>query len=539
MIKARILIVEDEIIVGRDIASHLEEMGYDVAGITANGEQALQLLKEGMHLDLVLMDIHLAGEIDGVDTAQKVRDEYQIPVVFLTVHTDAVTFQRAKKTEPYGYIYKPFEARDLATSIEIALYKHQAEQKIRKSESLHRRILQSAMDAFWLTDRQGRLLEVNDAYCKMSGYSAAELLGMSIQDVEALETLEELQKHVQIVIETGKDRFESRHRRKDGSFFDVEISVMAQEDGSLVVFLRDITERKRAEANLRLAASVFNNIQEGIVITSIAGKIIDVNNAFTEITGFSRDEVIGKTPNILNSGMQTKEFYQEMWTSLKQKGAWSGEIYNRRKNCEIFPELLHISRVCDAQGNPMHYVALFTDITAIKEYQRQLEHIAHYDILTMLPNRVLLTDRLQQAMSMVKRRGKRLAVVYIDFDEFKAINDTHGHDIGDQFLMAVATQMNQSLRRGDTLARQGGDEFIAVLVDLEMDESYELVLQRLLAAASRPFQIGDLVLQLTASMGVTMYPQEEEMDIDQLLRQADKAMYQAKQQGKNKFVVFS
>lgn len=536
---ARILIVEDEIIVGKDIASHLEEMGYEVAGITANGEEALQLLQEGMLLDLVLMDIQLDGVLDGVDTAQEVRNKYQIPVVFLTAHSDAVTFQRAKQTEPYGYIYKPFEARDLATSIEIALYKHQSERKIRKSEALHRGILQSAMDGFWLADRQGHLLEVNDAYCKMSGYSAEELLAMSIQDVEALETVEELQKHVQIVIETGKDRFESRHRRKDGSFFDVEISVMAQEDGSFVVFLRDITERKRAEANLLLAASVFNNIREGIMITSIAGKIIDVNNAFTEITGFSRDEVVGKTPNILNSGMQKKEFYEDMWSSLKQKGAWSGEIYNRRKNCDIFPELLHISRVCDAQGNPMHYVALFTDITAIKEYQRQLEHIAHYDTLTMLPNRVLLTDRLQQAMSMVKRRGKRLAVVYIDFDEFKAINDTHGHDIGDQFLMAVATQMNHTLRRGDTLARQGGDEFIAVLVDLEMDESYELVLQRLLAAASRPFQIGDLELQLSASMGVTMYPQEEEMDIDQLLRQADKAMYQAKQQGKNTFIVFS
>jgi diguanylate cyclase (GGDEF)-like protein/PAS domain S-box-containing protein len=301
---------------------------------------------------------------------------------------------------------------------------------------------------------------------------------------------------------------------------------------------RDITVQKLNEEKLELAASVFHNSREGITITRTDGTIIDVNEAFTNITGYSREEVIGKNPRILSSGRHGKTHYAAMWQSLVQNGHWYGEIWNRRKDGEVYAEMLTISTVRDAQGSPLHYVALFSDITNAKAHEQQLEHIAHYDALTNLPNRVLLADRLKQAMLQVQRRAQRLAVVFLDLDGFKAVNDAHGHEAGDQLLMALANRMKTALREGDTLARIGGDEFVVVLVDLVDSTESMPMLNRLLLAASEPVQLDAVTLQVSASLGVTLFPQEEEMDADQLQRQADQAMYQAKISGKNRYHFF-
>jgi diguanylate cyclase (GGDEF)-like protein len=227
-----------------------------------------------------------------------------------------------------------------------------------------------------------------------------------------------------------------------------------------------------------------------------------------------------------------------MWRDLIEKGYWNGEIWNRRKNGELYPELLTISAVHDKQGSVLHYVALFTDITPIKEHEEQLKHMAHFDLLTTLPNRALLGDRLHQAMTQTQRRKQLLAVAYLDLDGFKAINDTYGHKTGDQLLVALASRMRDALREGDTLARLGGDEFVVVLIDL-VDTSTSLpMLNRLLKAAALPVRIGELELQVSASLGITFYPQNDEVDADQLLRQADQAMYQAKLAGKNRYQIF-
>ena len=316
-----------------------------------------------------------------------------------------------------------------------------------------------------------------------------------------------------------------------------------ERDGSgrvvrLTGLVQDITERKREEEKTRLAASVFSHAREGITITDAGGVIVDINEAFIRITGFSREDAIGQNPRILNSGRQDKAFYEALWRDLKGLGHWSGEVWNRRKNGEIFAELLNISAVRDAQGKTQHYVALFTDITGIKEHQNQLEHIAHFDVLTGLANRVLLSDRLQQAMAQAQRRQQQLAVAYLDLDGFKTINDHYGHETGDQLLIALAQRMKQALREGDTLARLGGDEFVAVLVDLNEAAASLPMLTRLLTAAALPVQIGDLSLHVSASLGVTFYPQSLEMDADQLLRQADQAMYQAKVAGKDCYKIF-
>ena len=310
------------------------------------------------------------------------------------------------------------------------------------------------------------------------------------------------------------------------------------EVGGIVVFSVDITKQKETEDRLRLAASVFTHAREGILITAPDGTILDVNDAFNRITGYTREETLGQSPRMLRSGLQSKVFYDSMWHTLLETGQWSGEIWNRTKTGEFFAEMLTISAVRDAEGKVQQYVALFSDITVLKEHERKLEQIAHYDMLTGLPNRVLLADRLHQAMAQALRHNRLVAVAYLDLDGFKAINDRHGHAAGDQLLTVLAERMKHALREGDTLARLGGDEFVAVLLDLPDTAASVPVLTRLLDAASEPAQLGELALRVSASVGVTFYPQSEETDADQMLRQADQAMYYAKLAGRNRFQIF-
>ena len=301
---------------------------------------------------------------------------------------------------------------------------------------------------------------------------------------------------------------------------------------------KELQERKQAEAKLLLAASVYRHAREGIMITNAAGEIIDVNDAFSAITGYSRDEVLGKNPKILGSGRHDWNFYAILWRSLIEKGHWYGEVWNKRKNGEVYAVLQTISTVTDELDHSTKYVALFSDISLLKENERQLETLAHYDVLTTLPNRVLFADRLNQAMVQAQRRRDLLAVIYLDLDGFKAINDRYGHPVGDQLLFALAGRMKQTLREGDTIARIGGDEFVAVLPGLTDVSDSVWMLTRLLAAAAQPIHVGDLSLQVSASLGVTFYAQTEDIDADQLLRQADQSMYQAKLSGKNRYHVF-
>lgn len=300
----------------------------------------------------------------------------------------------------------------------------------------------------------------------------------------------------------------------------------------------DVSASEEAQANLQLAASVFSHAREGIMITDANGNILDVNETFTRITGYSRDEVRGKNPRVLSSGRQSPEFYTAMWRALLTDGYWSGEVWNRRKDGEVFAELQTVSAVRNEQGEILQFVALFSDITTLKHQQQRLESIAHFDALTRLPNRVLLADRLQQAMAQSQRHKRPMALAYLDLDGFKAINDLHGHNAGDFLLQALATRMQQCLREGDTLARLGGDEFVAVFGELNTVETLSPVFTRLLEAASSPVDYQGQTLQVSASIGVVTYPQQEPVEAEQLLRQADHSMYRAKLAGKNRIHFF-
>ena len=306
----------------------------------------------------------------------------------------------------------------------------------------------------------------------------------------------------------------------------------------LMTRIHNVIMRKQTEEALRLAANVFSHAREGILITDRDANIVDVNQSFTYIAGYRREEILGKNPRILKSGRQDKDFYGAMWHDLQTKGHWYGEVWNRRKDGGVVAELLTISAVRNEHDEVQNYIALFSDITAIKDHQAELEHIAHYDALTGLPNRLLLSDRLRQAINQAPRRGQFIAIAYLDLDGFKAINDTHGHAVGDQLLATLSRRMSQVLRDGDTLSRLGGDEFVAVLVDLAGVEASVPLLTRLIETAAQPIPVDNIVLHVSASLGVSFYPQNETVDADQLLRQADQAMYQAKQAGKNRFHIF-
>ncbi len=300
----------------------------------------------------------------------------------------------------------------------------------------------------------------------------------------------------------------------------------------------NISERKQSEARLQLSASVFTHAREGILITDAQANIIDVNESFTRITGYNREEALGHNPRMLNSGRQGQEFYAAMWKSLLEEGHWTGEVWNRRKDGEVYAEILTTSAVRDASGETQHYVALFTDITPLKHHQDEIEHIAFHDALTQLPNRALLADRIQQALARASRIGEFTAVVCLDLDGFKVVNDTMGHDAGDILLVETAHRLAGCVRTGDTVARLGGDEFVLLLCGLASREDCDITLKRVLAELVIPFNLREgRQGRISGSIGYTLYP-DDDADADTLLRHADHAMYAAKQAGKNRFHLF-
>ncbi|MBF0255301.1 MAG: EAL domain-containing protein [Gammaproteobacteria bacterium] len=421
----------------------------------------------------------------------------------------------------------------------------QAEENLQKQRDLAESIISTAQAIILVLDPQGNIVHFNPYLERLSGYRLDDLKGQNWfqifilpGDLPKIERL--FQKALGDIDISGQV---NAIRLKNGNtrlveWFNRTLKNAAGEVIGVLAVGHDISERVKAEERLQLAASVFTHAQEAIYITDPQGHIVDVNQAFCQITGYRREEALGKHVRLLKSGRHDALFYEDMWRKLSQEGSWAGEVWDRRKNGDLFPQLLTISSVQDHRGNLSHYVALFTEISEQKAYQNQLERIAHYDSLTQLPNRVLLADRLQQAMYQVERRQMQLAVVFLDLDGFKSINDNHGHDIGDELLIRLAERMRNALREGDTIGRMGGDEFVAVLSDISEAQDSIPLLERLLHAAAEPVQINELLLQVSASIGVTFYPQDEDVDADQLLRQADQAMYQAKVSGKNRYHLF-
>ncbi|HJV03506.1 MAG TPA: EAL domain-containing protein [Burkholderiaceae bacterium] len=336
---------------------------------------------------------------------------------------------------------------------------------------------------------------------------------------------------------------EERHyRRKDGTLFWCMVSGCAIDqnrpnEGSIWVYA-DITARKEAEEKLRLSATVLEHIADGVMVVDADGKIVAVNPAFTQITGYSEQEALGKDRTLTRSGRHDDAFYQSLWTELVTTGFWRGEIWNLRKSGELYLEWLTVSAVRDNRGQTTHYVGVFSDITQVKESQEKLDHLAHHDPLTALPNRLLFNDRLQHALQRATRDNEQLALLFIDLDRFKNVNDTLGHHIGDELLKQVAKALQEKLREGDTLARLGGDEFIVLLEDVDGQYSASLVAEKLVAMFEQPFMVAGHELFVTCSVGISLFPTDA-TDLNMLIRNADVAMYQAKARGRNGYSFYA
>lgn len=297
-------------------------------------------------------------------------------------------------------------------------------------------------------------------------------------------------------------------------------------------------ERNLSDEKLRLSSRVFSDTNEGLMITDVTGRIIDINPAFTRVTGYSRSEVLGQTPSILSSDKQSPAFFVEMWQRLIEQGHWHGEVWNRKKNGELFAARLSISSLTNDDGKTLHYVGLFSDITQTKQQQQKLELMAHYDMLTELPNRSLLADRFRLGIAHSQRTETMLGVCFLDLDNFKPVNDSYGHDVGDQLLIAVAQRLKTNIRDADTASRQGGDEFVLLLGEIKSLAHCDEILQRINYFLAQPYIIAGHTFNISVSIGVTLYPGDD-ADLDTLLRHADYSMYQAKLAGKNRFHLFN
>lgn len=292
-----------------------------------------------------------------------------------------------------------------------------------------------------------------------------------------------------------------------------------------------------SQQNLQLAEKVIEASSEGIIITDAHGTIQRVNPAFCKVTGYHKEEAIGNNPSMLQSGRHDADFYKRIWSTLQREGKWRGEIWNRRKNGEIYPELLTITAIKDDQGEVRHYAALFVDITELKENERQIRHLAYYDPLTNLPNRRLFYDRLDLAIAQAHRNQHQLAVLFLDLDRFKRINDILGHAMGDRFLEDVSRRIEDCLREGDTVARTGGDEFVVLLPDIDHFDDAVTVAENIINKFAEPVTLEERSFLVTTSIGIAFYPEDGD-DRETLLKHADIAMYRAKQRGRNNFSLF-
>jgi diguanylate cyclase (GGDEF)-like protein/PAS domain S-box-containing protein len=393
--------------------------------------------------------------------------------------------------------------------------------------------------------REALIAEVNLTGAKMLGVERKKLIHRRFAHFVAPQDRDRFHRYFMLAAQQGdRQDCELALMRGGGAAFHARLDCLRMKAGSsdlVRVTFADITERKHAEEELRIAATAFES-QQGMIVTDPDGVILRVNQAFTRLTGYSAAEAIGRTPAMLQSGRQDEDFYRRMWETLKQKRYWQGEMWNKRKDGKIYAEWLTISAVAAPDGNVSHYVGTFSEITENKEAEAEIHRLAYYDALTGLPNRRLLLDRLEQAMAFTRRHMRYGAILFLDLDNFKTLNDTRGHDVGDLLLTEIAQRLQAAVREGDSIARFGGDEFVVLLENLseKVEEAVMqvgLVGEKVQEVIAAPYMLKDMEFNCTASIGACLFCSHDE-SVDDLLRHADLAMYQAKKNGGNNLRFF-
>jgi diguanylate cyclase (GGDEF)-like protein/PAS domain S-box-containing protein len=532
-----VMVVDDDDSVRLWVIEQLKRSGFAVRG-ARNGMEALEAFQD-KRPDIIMLDV-MMPDPDGFETCRAIRAApggSLVPVLMVTGLDDIESIERAYKSGATDFLTKPINFALLDKRLRYLLRSAKIVADLHASETRNKALLTALPDAMVRLNGQGVALDCRGSRSPRPFPSAARVVGRPLEDWFPPQAVNAAKSALAAVLADQAAETLEYSLADSGGVHEFEARLVKCGDGEALALIRDITERKRAEATLRLNARVFKDTREGILITDATGRIIDVNDAFVRVTGFSREEALGQNPRILKSGQHGPEFYKAMWRSIHATGHWNGEVWNHRKNGELFPEWLTISAITDSKGELSHYVGIFSDISMLKQHEKQLEHLAHYDALTGVPNRVLLADRMHQAIAHARREQKLMAVCYLDLDGFKLINDTVGHEAGDQVLIETARRFARAIREDDTVARLGGDEFVLLLQGLLKPEDCAVTLERLLEEVAEPIVLPNGPHVVTVSIGATIYPLDDE-DSDTLLRHADQAMYLAKQSGKNCFHIY-
>ncbi|MDD5461358.1 MAG: EAL domain-containing protein [Methylococcales bacterium] len=553
--KPRILVVDDDAMTRLLARELLSKNGFEIIE-AENGRQGLELLADA-DPDLVLLDV-IMPVMDGFEFLRSLDVEQlrSVPIVMMTGLEDIHCTEQAYQLGATDFISKPVQWLLLPYRIRYVLRTHQANQllakqqnQLRQSEERLRLSLSAARQGLWDLNVQTGHMIINAEYATMLGYAPDEYTATMLEN--AFSNLHP-DDHDQVKTaylgylagELDEYRVEFRHRCADGSWrWILSIGSIVKRDahGQPLRMLgthTDINDSKLAGEKLHQLAKVFDNSGEGIILCDADTRILSSNQAFTNITGYLASEVHNKTPCILSSQLQDQSFYERMWRAIGENGYWQGEIWDKRKNGEAYSALLGISTIRNNQGAITHYIGIFSDITERKAAEAKIEYLARHDPLTNLPNRTLLLDRFDQAMAYAMRNNTLVALLFLDLDRFKHINDTMGHDIGDRLLQKVAERLSQCVREVDTVCRQGGDEFIIILTDLPEIETATQIALKILDYLHQPIALEGVTISVSFSIGISLFPNDD-TSFHSLLNKADTAMYVAKKEGRNTFRFFS
>lgn len=536
-----LMLVEDERIVAFDLKNQLQSFGYRVGAMVASGEQALLRVAD-VAPDLILMDIHLEGAMDGVEAAIEIQSSHQVPVIYLTAFAEDDTLNRALASRPFGYLVKPWDARELHATIQMALARREVERAVEKSEQRLKLALDAAsLGVFeWLP--QNNRLRGDGHLGTLLGNSAVPLdescanflARVDVEDrARMLATLER-------TLTTGEAvRVEFRTAHRHVLEAHVKAYPVANDGQRIVGVLRDVTAHHAAEDSLRKSSVVFHSAAEAIAIVDPTRSIGSVNAAFSRITGYTEEEARGLDPDVLlrvrREAVDGDRVYAEL--AAGDLGYWQGEVDCQRRNGEHFPAWQSLSVVRTTTGQVSNYVVAFSDVSELHAIEQKLDHLAHHDPLTGLPNRLLFDDRFDQAIELARREQQYCVLLFLDLDSFKVINDTLGHIQGDDLLCVIAGRLRDALRATDTIARLGGDEFVILSGSNDPQYTAELA-QKILETVSAPIVLVQDTVTVSGSIGIATFPDDGD-DRHQLMRAADIAMYSAKAAGRNRYQFYS
>lgn len=536
----KILIIEDEKIVALDLKRRLTKLGYHVTGMAANGQKALTLVNQDLP-NIVLMDIHIQGSMDGIELAGILQRTHSIPIIYLTAYSEAQTVTRAKATKPYGYLLKPFSDRELNIIIQVSIERYESDILLKKSEQHLRLALEAARMGTWeVTKASQKVFMGKSPRGDLEPITDWESFFLTIDNSDKSKVCDFIDK---LCAKKGyAAEIEFRVTTSAGKICWYKLYGKSFENGSsaqyqVVGILQETTENRLAKDRLAQAATVFECSTEGIIILN-KNKLVDcANNAFYSMTQYQERNLKNKELPFLTHRSLNGNIYEDLWHSVETHGCWRGEIKAFKRNKEIMYIWLTIGLIPVETGMEKQFVVMISDITKIRETQEQLAHFAYYDSLTNLPNRILIMDRLNQAIAKAARDSSLLGILFIDLDNFKRINDTLGHKHGDSMLCLISQRILSVLRQSDTLGRLSGDEYIAVAGNVESYDALIRIAGKILDCISKPVVLSNMEIIPSCSIGISVYPHHSE-NPDHLVQMADTAMYEAKKNGRNNYAFY-